>query len=663
MTAEQRRGHDRRTHPGAHHLELNERTLQLLEGFVWDVTDYAVFVLDPEGRIRTWNTGARRIKGYSRDEILGSHFSRFYPEEALARDWPATELVAAAKQGRFEDEAWRVRKDGSQFWANVIITAIRDHRGEVQGFLKITRDLTERRRQEHALRDSEERFRLLVEGVQDYAIFMLDPDGHVVSWNGGAERIKGYAAAEVLGSHFSRFYRPEDAAAGEPGRALEEARTFGRSEREGWRVRKDGTGFWAGVVLTRLDDAEGRLRGYAEVTRDLTERRRRSELEEASRQTNEFLAMLSHELRNPLAPIRNAVALLKGQGVRDAAVSQAVEMIARQSEHLGRLVDDLLDMSRVTLGKIRIERENVDLGDVTQRALEQVRPLIEGRRHRLEVALPPDPVRVLGDGTRLAQVIVNLLTNAAKYTPDGGTITVTVARDGADALVRVRDTGIGFASGMRERMFELFAQGDRGMDRSEGGLGVGLTLSRRLVEMHAGSLDARSEGPGRGSEFEVRLPGFVTEVRRDDRPPAVEGPAPGGSCGRVLVVDDNIDSAESTALLLRLWGLDVQTATDGLAGLELVSAFRPHCVLLDLGLPRVNGYDVARQIRALPGVGDGVMLIAVTGYGQAEDRERSRQAGFDHHLTKPVDVDQLRGLLLGSSEAAAPGAGPVGRPA
>jgi PAS domain S-box-containing protein len=272
-----------------------------------NIQDYAILMLDPQGRVMTWNAGARSILGYDASEILGEHFSRFHPPEAIGRGWPERELQLALAQQRFEDEGWRVRKDGTRFWANVVITVMRDDAGEPIGFSKISRDLTERRKHEEALRESQEYFRLLVDGVKDYAIFRLDPDGQVMSWNTGAQRIKGYRAEEIIGRHFSIFYPSEAIQARWPDRELVLAREEGRFEDENWRLRKDGTRFWANVVITPLHDSEGGLLGFAKVTRDMTQRRRIDALEESERQTNEFLAMLAHELRNPLAPIRNAI--------------------------------------------------------------------------------------------------------------------------------------------------------------------------------------------------------------------------------------------------------------------------------------------------------------------------------------------------------------------
>ncbi len=306
---------------------LPQETFRLL---VEEVKDYAIFMLDPEGHIASWNKGAELIKGYRPEEILGKHFSVFYPADALARGWPEHELRVARQEGRFEDEGWRLRKDGSRFWANIVITTLYGPTGEIKGFSKITRDLTERRRQEELLRTSEERFRLLVEGVKDYAIFMLDPEGRIASWNQGAELIKGYRPEEILGKHFSIFYPADALARGWPEYELRAAREQGRFENEGWRLRKDGSSFWANVVITPLYDERHRLLGFAKVTRDLSDRKRIEALEEADIRRNEFLAMLSHELRNPLAPIRNALGVMRMSGVSESTLEWAKTVVDRQ---------------------------------------------------------------------------------------------------------------------------------------------------------------------------------------------------------------------------------------------------------------------------------------------------------------------------------------------
>jgi PAS domain S-box-containing protein len=621
-------------------VPLDERFRLLVES----VTDYAIFMLDPRGHVVSWNPGAERIKGYRPAEIIGKHFSVFYPSETVARGFPQYELEVAARVGRFEDEGWRLRKDGTPFWANVVITALRDASSELVGFAKVTRDLTERRRQEEALRQSEERFRLMVESVRDYAIFTLDPGGYIMSWNVGAERIKGYRPEEIIGQHFSIFYPPETLSRGLPAHELEVAGREGRFEDEGWRLRKDGSPFWANVVITALFDNAGRPRGFAKITRDLTQRRRLETLEQEGRQTTEFLAMLAHELRNPLAPIRNVVEVLRARGLDDPTVIWARDLIDRQVSHLSRLVDDLLDMSRITSGKISIKREPLDLSPLVAAAVDTARPLLEERKHQLSLTVLDERLRVEGDATRLSQVVLNLINNAAKYTPDGGHVWVTLARERGQAVLRVRDDGIGISPELLPRVFDLFVQGERALDRSEGGLGIGLTLVRNLVEIHGGTVEAYSAGTGRGSEFVVRLATLL---------PPTAGAASGRSRGTlfrnrprsVLVVDDNADSAETMATLLQIWGHEVRIAGDGPTALALATERRPDLVLLDIGLPGMTGYEVAQRLRQLPDMAEAV-LVAMTGYGQEDDLQKSREAGFTLHLVKPIQPDTLHSLFV-----------------
>ena len=620
--------------------QSEERFRLLIEG----VQDYAIFMLDPAGHIVSWNEGAQRIKGYAAAEIIGKHFSVFYPREALERNWPARELEEAVRLGRFEDEGWRLRKDGSRFWANVVITAVRNAAGELQGFSKVTRDLTERRENEERLRQSEERFRLLLEGVEDYAVFLLDPQGVVTSWNHGAELISGYSAAEILGQSFARLYTAEDASAGRPAQDLRETVLHRRSCQVGWRVRKNATRYWAEVSLTALLDAEGRVRGFAHVARDLSERKRIEVLEEQGRHLTEFLAMLAHELRNPLAPIRNAVSIMGAARDIPPQLVWCRDVIERQTAHLTRLVDDLLDVSRVTRGKLRMKGAPMDLNIAVQRAIESTRPLIDERHHTLDARLAPGPLPVHGDMTRLTQVVLNLLNNAAKYTPEGGRIEVETGLQGGECFVRVRDNGVGIAPHLIEDVFDLFAQGERTLDRSEGGLGIGLTLARRIVSLHGGSIKAYSEGPGKGAEFEVRvsrLSAEMPDVSAPESPQELHTPRKRS----ILVVDDNADAAMSLAMLLRMMGHEVAVAHDGHAALEHVRAgATPDVVLLDIGLPGLSGYEVAKRLREQPG-GARLRIYAMTGYGQEEDRRRSLAAGLDGHLVKPVMPAELFALI------------------
>jgi PAS domain S-box-containing protein len=625
--------------PGTISLTGDESFRLLVEG----VRDYAIFHLSPEGIVRTWNQGAERIKGYSPSDIIGKHFSTFYPKEATDRGWPDRELEIARAEGRFEDEGWRIRKDGSRFWANVVITALRDKHGTLIGFSKITRDLTERRRHEDMLRESEERFRLLVENVSDYAIILLNPEGFVSSWNVGARRIQGYTADEIIGRHVSVFFPAEAVGEGMPQRMLDEARTKGRAVSDGWRLRKDGSRYWANVILTTLHNRDGVLRGFASVTQDLTQRRRIEVLEETGRRTSEFLAMLAHELRSPLAPITNAVGLMRSKKIEDPTLEWSRDVIERQTNHLARLVDDLLDVSRITSGHLTLQKERLNISVVFDRAIETSRPLIESRDQTLDVHPPKRPVWVEGDLIRLSQVVLNLLNNAAKYTPAGGRIWLSAEREDALVVIRVRDSGMGITPELRTRIFDLFTQGIRTLDRAEGGLGIGLTLVERLVALHGGTVEVLSEGANQGSEFIVRLPAVTAPLKAKDshmepRPVNVSVRR------RILVVDDNRDATESMRMLLTAWGHDVRTAHDGASALQVASEFQPEFVLLDIGLPGMDGYEVARKLQDLPGTRNAI-LVAMTGYGQEEDKLRSMASGFARHLVKPADPQKLRGLI------------------
>lgn len=1197
-----------------------------LRMLVQGTTEYAIFMLDPNGQVLTWNAGAERIKQYKADEIIGQHFTKFYPQEAIDRGWPAHELKVAKAEGRFEDEGWRIRKDGTHFWANVVITALRDEQGKLRGFSKVTRDLTARREAEEALRHSEERFRLLVETAKDYAIFVLDPQGFVGSWNAGAERIKGYKADEIIGQHFSKFYPQEALDRGWPKHELKIAGEVGRFEDEGWRVRKDGSQFWANVVITALRGEHGELRGFSKITRDMSERKRSEEnarrlaeeaaarqvahqererlhvtlasigdavistdaegrvdflnsvaeelvgwkkeeaahhslsdvfcivnedtrqpvenpalralkdgvvvglanhtvliardgterpiddsaapirdaegkivgsvlvfrdvseqrravqasrrnqellqlihkigkighwewnsltdennwspeiealyglpsggfeggyqgwakllhpddlpkaegdvrrametgeyfsefrviwpdgsvhwletrahvfkdnqdqpvrimgvnmditerkrqqaaiqeseqrfrglmeqapfsiqvltpsgftvrvnqaweklwgitldqiadynmledpqledqgvlefirrgfggesayvpaiqydpnktvpdrssdgdprrwvaaviyplkdatgktrevvlvhdditarkkaeeallvvhreledrvaartaelvraneflkallenvqtgvvacdaqgvltlfngvtrelhglseesisseqwaeryrlyqpdgetpmarddvplyralqgerlrdaemviapvdmplrivlnsgqafydaqgeklgavvsmqditarkkaeaglrqahdelerrvqerteqlaraneaLQQADRRKDEFLATLAHELRNPLAPIRNSLQILKMPRIDVKMAEQTREMMERQVHHLVRLVDDLLDVSRVMRGKIELRKERIELATVVARAIETVQPLIEVQGHNLHISMAKESLLLDADPVRLTQVVGNLLTNAAKYTDPQGQIWLVAKRSGDQVMLTIRDTGIGIAPDMLPHVFELFVQADHASTKAQGGLGIGLTLVKNLVEMHGGSVDAHSGGLGSGSEFTVRLPLMARPPQKSDDETTAELPQAERQSGhRILVVDDNQDAAISLSMLLRLQGHEVRVTHNGASALELAASFRPSVIFLDIGMPGMDGYEVARRVRNTPDL-ENTILAALTGWGQQEDRRRTAEAGFDHHLVKPPEPQAVEAVL------------------
>ncbi|HET7458661.1 MAG TPA: PAS domain-containing sensor histidine kinase [Gemmatimonadaceae bacterium] len=501
---------------------LGGESAGLYKLLVESVTDYAIFALDPKGQILSWNAGAERMKGYKASEIVGQHFSTFYLPEDLAAGKPTWELEVASREGRFEDEGWRVRKDGTAFWANVVITALRAPTGDLVGFAKVTRDLTDRRRAEEELRDSEERFRLLVHGVRDYAIFMLDPDGRVASWNVGAERAKGYKASEIIGRHFSVFYPEELVAAGFPQHELEVAAQVGRFEDEGWRIRKDGTRFWANVVITALRDPAGRLVGYGKVTRDLTERRaaeaaalandRRAAAAEAANQAkNDFLATMSHELRTPLNAIAGYVELLE-MGLRGPitdAQREDLSRIRRSQQHLLGIINDILNYSRIEAKQIDFEIAPVPLAPVVDTVATMLEPQLAAKRIALTRACEPGAL-ALADQAKVQQILINLLSNAVKFTPAGGRVSVTCAAGRKQVVLAVTDNGPGVPPEKREEIFEPFVQLGRSLTTGHEGTGLGLAISRDLARAMGGEVtydDAPTTASGGGgARFSLTLP-------------------------------------------------------------------------------------------------------------------------------------------------------------
>ena len=487
-------------------------------------------------------------------------------------------------------------------------------------------------------------FRLLVESVRDYAIFMLDPEGCVSTWNAGAENINGYRKEEIVGKHFSIFYTPDAIARRFPQYELDMAREHGRFEDEGWRLRKDGSKFWSNVVITAVRDEHGTLRGFAKVTRDLTARRQVEELQRGERLMNEFLAMLAHELRNPLAPIQTSLELIELRPDDRQTTQWARDVIARQTRQLARLVDDLLDVSRITQGKITLRPQNVDLRAIVRQVAQAWKGASSARHQTLDVVLPPEPMPVHADPARLEQVLSNLVSNAVKYTPDGGTIVLRAQLYAGLATVAVSDNGIGIPPDLLMRVFDLFVQGKRNLDRGEGGLGIGLTLAKRLVDAMGGTLTAASPGAEQGSEFTLAMP-VVQGVPLGQVPPAPRQNSITSS-RRVLVVDDNADAADALAALLEALGHRARIAYDSSTALRMAADEPPDVMLVDIGLPEMNGYDVVRRLREMPQLAK-TRFVACTGYGRPQDSEHVGAAGFDAYLVKPVDTADLERAIAG----------------
>ncbi len=493
------------------------------------------------------------------------------------------------------------------------------------------------------------------------AVIATDAHGRTTFLNPVAETLTGWQSSEAVGKSLTEVFRiveegTRESVADPVARVLRENIIVGLANHT-VLIAKDGTERPIDDSGAPIKEKGGATTGVVLVFRDIADRkrledelrRRLKELAEADRRKDEFLAMLAHELRNPLAAISSAVQLTNLTGAAED-IGYSMDVINRQIKHLSRLIDDLFDVSRITRGKIQLRKERLDVGTAVRSAIESAQPLIESRQHKLTISVATRALSAEADPVRLEQIITNLLTNAAKYTETGGQIWLSAEREGDAIVVKVRDTGMGMRPEQLSRMFELFAQGDRSLARSEGGLGIGLTLARSLAEMHGGSLIATSAGPGKGSEFVVRLPAALPLSDGDtgSKPPVHPGPRQGA---RVLVIDDNVDMARGLASLLKLLNYEVWTAFDGPTGLEAARGYRPEVVLLDIGLPGLDGFQVAEQLRR-EDFGKDVLLIAVTGYGHEDERQQARSAGFDYFVTKPVDYATLAALMVDPGSSA-----------
>jgi PAS domain S-box-containing protein len=619
-----------------------------------------VITTDSEGRVTSLNLVAESLTGWSQADALGhlltDIFRIVHEDTRHPVENPAIQALQTGTVVRLANHTVLIARTGEEHPIDDSAAPIRDQSGATIGSVLVFRDVSERKRTDLA----RAHLAAIVESSDD-AIVSKNLESIILSWNKGAERLFGYMTDEAVGQPITMLIPPE--------RLDEEKHILARIIRgeriehfETVRVRKDGRPIHVSLTISPIRNAEGAIVGASKVARDISSRKaleaRNIELREreqralqeaqaANRAKDEFLAMLGHELRNPLSPILTALQLMKLRG--GSGLEREREVIERQVGHLTRLVEDLLDVSRITRGTVALKEEPVEVADIVARGIEIATPLLDQRTHVLDVDVPRN-LWVSGDAGRLSQVMSNLFTNAAKYTPPGGHITIRATDERGDVVIRVRDTGIGIAPDFLPQVFDLFVQERQDIDRSQGGLGLGLTIVRNLVERHGGSVSAYSDGPGTGSEFVVRLPRADTPAK------------PGATAGvkslpevvlarsdvsiRILVVDDSIDGAEMLAAALSAKGHQTQVALDGPAALRMAATFRPTVVFVDIGLPVMDGYELAGRLRDLPEL-NGVRLFALTGYGQESDRQKTRAAGFEHHFTKPVDLDAIEAVLAG----------------
>ncbi|MGH7833141.1 MAG: ATP-binding protein [Candidatus Binatia bacterium] len=511
------------------------------------------------------------------------------------------------------------------------------------------RDITERKRAEEELRQQRAWFQVTLSSIGD-AVITTDTQGKVTFLNPVAETMTGWKTAEASGQPLEKVFNIINEETREPAgnpvdKVLREGIVVGLANHTAL-ISKDGTERSIEDSAALIRDASGKISGAVMVFHDVTERRRAEKaLKEADKKKDEFLAILAHELRNPLVPIRNGLNVLQLAGNDAVMAENARSMMDQALTQMVRLVEDLLDVGRITTGKLQLRKERVELAAVVQSAVETSRPLMNEHGQKLTVTLPSTPILLDADSTRLAQVFSNLLNNAAKYSEKGGHIVLSAEPRQDEVVVRVADRGIGIPTDHLRRIFEMFVQVDTAFERAQGGLGIGLSLVKRLVEMHGGTIEAHSDGPGTGSQFMVRLPVAGSQPASESHSENGGGEkASPAAKYRILIVDDNRLSTKSTAMLLRLMGHDLATAHDGIEGMECARTFRPDVILLDIGLPNLNGYEAARRIREQPW-GKSIFLVAVTGYGQEEDRRRSLEAGFDYHMVKPINIEELEKKL------------------
>lgn len=644
---------------------VNRRTEDIYRKAIEDIRDYAIFMTDVDGIVTNWNVGAQHILGYAEEEIVGKDASKVFTTEDRTRGIPEKELATAATLGRAEDERWHVRKDGSRFWASGVVTPVRDVTGTLIGFSKVMRDMTERNKL------TEERDRFFALSIDMLCIVHLD--GRFQRINPAFQEVLGFSEEELLAMSIFEILHPDDLgttlseyeglAAGEPITFMEN-RLRTKNETYKWvawsyfPVPEDGLAFGVGRDMTEL-------RQIHEVLR-----LRARELEDANRVKDEFLATMSHELRTPLTSILGWSRLLQSNQLSDTEKERAIQVIQRNAEAQSKLIEDLLDVSRIITGKLKIEVQPVSFASITEGVINSLRPAVDARQLQLETSIDPAAGPILGDPARLQQIVTNLLSNAIKFTPNGGRIDVNLERGDSCVRLEVRDSGVGIAAENLPYIFERFRQVDSSNVRAHGGLGLGLAIVDYLVRQQAGTVAAESEGVGKGATFIVEFP--LTPLEAISSTLATVELFTGRTCGvldgaesptdeklkdlRILVVEDDLDTQELLKTVLQRHGAEVMAVESAAAALAELRRAKPDVIISDIAMAGENGYELLRKVRALaPSEGGHIPAIALTAYAGLADRRRALLAGFQTHLSKPVEPDDLLAVILSLTFQQEPG--------